>query len=42
MALRLRRSKFIERYLGLQAEEEDELSSLLGRLHHAPEVEAAG
>ena len=41
MALRLRRSKFIERYLGLQAEEEDELSSLLGRLHHAPEVEAA-
>jgi len=42
MALRLRRSKFIERYLGLQAEEEDELSALLGRLHHAPEVEAAG
>lgn len=41
MALRLRRSKFIERYLGLQAEEEEELSSLLGRLHHTPEVEAA-
>jgi magnesium chelatase subunit I len=31
MALRLRRSKFIERYLGIQAEEEAELNSLLSR-----------
>lgn len=40
MALRLRRSKFIERYLGLQAEEEAELSSLLSRIEPATVEEA--
>jgi len=33
MALRLRRSEFIERYLALQREETSELNALLNRLH---------
>jgi magnesium chelatase subunit I len=41
MALRLRRSKFIERYLRLQAEEETEFDSLLGGLSPAAAGEEA-
>jgi magnesium chelatase subunit I len=36
MSLRLRRSKFIERYLGLQADEEAELGGLLSRIGPSP------
>lgn len=36
MALRLRRSKFIERYLNMQSEEETELSGLLDRTRPTP------
>lgn len=39
MALRLRRSKFIERYLALQAEEQSELDTLLARVRPTPAEE---
>lgn len=39
MALRLRRSEFIERYLALQSEEGSELNALLNRLHSNPSEE---
>jgi magnesium chelatase subunit I len=40
MALRLRRSKFIERYLSLQGEEQSELDDLLARVRPNPSGEA--
>jgi magnesium chelatase subunit I len=41
MALRLRRSKFIERYLNLQSEEQSELDALLGRVQPPSTVDGS-